>query len=1128
MANIDSISESRWEWNVEGQQISILQNERYIVRKIIGIPPQDVAALLEILRRRVSVKNPEDSNQYYSVEDPLVAGIAQPGRWRQVNVRVEEGNTNPEIRRASATIIQTLAYGWVKSADSLPTPFLLSDEKALLSPFMIDTTSEKRAYVYEYRCIDPAYAETLRDTIELTSGVISAKVVDTKEGCKSIHVLTQTNTWAGDITTSWSQTDQYKTFAAHKITERYSHVPVANLAAYRATLESPTAGYKVSEVTDTAHDEGFVDLVQIQEKLFVGTVSASNGTLQEERYLSLLADGTIRTTMWLNVADADLATAMATAAVAPDGYRVLRVANNYAGTGSFTMTRTMVTKDTDPDEVQIGVQWPSEADEHRTYCYFGLDTTQAATLFTTLSATCDVGYKIDSVDTREWHDDMLMVTQVISKLFVGDVSAANGTLQETLYLSLLGTNKGVVTTMWLNVADDDLATAMTTVATPPSGYKVLRVFNNYNGTGSFNLIRVMVDDVTDQDEIQMGVTWPNFMDERRTYFYFGLTKDTATALLTTLKTDCDVGYKVDNVEIREWREDTLVVIQSISKLNTAFTADVRNTDYTRMFGLVSIGTTIIHNVAKASIDTQKAAIIADTDIIVLSIQDDDMGEGKANIVYVWRSKPSAPTALGAVRAEKISQFHQTVEDRQWFDVNIADATSLKTAVAAAMAASGIYAVAAGEEVQEATGEDSGDKTARVTQRVIMNDEDTPADYTEQVSFNPHGLREAVQALSIREYPEVHYTNLATIFTALQTFITDSGKMKGRIQVALNAGRLSGTFSMRGIKEGTPDWDNSTPAYVETEAKNKDLIGDSNVQLATGVPVAGAAAIVAAATADADHNLDLVTMIERDHGEAHIEKRQTKKYETAVQVTELPESGAQRAEKDYTWPLVLSANLATVWTAAETYGIAGNYVLLWRERTILPNGMYAVRSHTVQCTETTLVTHINGYTDRTVITTTKVRDAAALPTATDTNGQSEHIDAVRNIYNKYDYTKVIVAARVPKSCASEVTWSEWGPYQCERAVHVENGIVAQRIYDTHFIKYRRRYDHAMNFHLTAALAAAAITGGRVGSSFHQVSDYLWMSDKVTWTDDADVTIYTLAKPKMTESADGIYVPPIDAA
>jgi len=46
--------------------------------------------------------------------------------------------------------------------------------------------------------------------------------------------------------------------------------------------------------------------------------------------------------------------------------------------------------------------------------------------------------------------------------------------------------------MWLGVKDDDLATAMATVATAPTGYSVVKVANNYNGTGSFTLTRTMM------------------------------------------------------------------------------------------------------------------------------------------------------------------------------------------------------------------------------------------------------------------------------------------------------------------------------------------------------------------------------------------------------------------------------------------------------------------------------------------------------------------------------------------------------------------------------------------------------------------------------------------------------------
>ena len=126
MANIDTIAENRFVWSVEGQQITTLNNERIITRKIDKINVAELPALVETLRLRVSVLNPDNGTQFYSVIDPMVNGVVQKGTWRGVSVRSVEGIHNPgQTVNPAGTIIQVLAFGWIKSAEALPTPVLL-------------------------------------------------------------------------------------------------------------------------------------------------------------------------------------------------------------------------------------------------------------------------------------------------------------------------------------------------------------------------------------------------------------------------------------------------------------------------------------------------------------------------------------------------------------------------------------------------------------------------------------------------------------------------------------------------------------------------------------------------------------------------------------------------------------------------------------------------------------------------------------------------------------------------------------------------------------------------------------------------------------------------------------------
>jgi hypothetical protein len=860
MANLDQIAEGRWISAIEGQQLSGLLDNRTLKRKITGVNVKDIVDLVEVLRTRVSVKNPDNGTRYYSVTDPMVNGVVQPGTWRGVTVESVEGVHNAGRVEPGGTITQTLAFGWIKANEALPTPILLTDDKMLLSPFVHDTDSVKNAYVWEYRWIDPAYAQTLRNTIALTAGVIDAKIIKEQEGYCNIQVLTQSNTWNGNIDDGheWEIQNQAHGFAAEKIIETFTHIAPANLAAHRTTLQTPTSGYKVSSLIDSLDSAGgFASITQTQDKLFPGAVTDANGTLQEEEYLQLITSGIIRTTMWLAVPDADLATSMATVAVAPAGYTVLKVSNNYNGTGSFVLIRTMM---------------------------------------------------------------------------------------------LLGT-----------VADPML----------------------------------------------MKVDWPTFEDEHRTYFYFGMDKTTAESTLVTAQTVCDAGYKVDSAEIQEWKYNTFVVIQQISKVQvTPFTVSaVHQQNYIASFGLVTRATTVYLNVPKASIDTVKTAINAIANIIVLEINDNDNGQGAADITYTWRSKESAPRSLGALRTFRQSRFHKEEENRLWIDINLTDKDALATAVAQAMAGTAPYAVATGAEIREINGTDAGDKTGTITQRVVKEGTPDPADYSMLESFNPHGLQEAVMIISVREYPEVDYSQIAVVFALLRTFL--GTPEKGRIQVSLNG---NGSFMMRALKEGTPDWSNTVPAYVKTEVQNPGTIGEIKTELATGIPIAGAAAIVAAGSADADYALNDIQMQERGMGEAAITKRQTKKSETAVQIVETPSLGLRRATKHYTWPLVLDANFAAVWAAAATEGVDGDYILEFRQKNILGGGMVSIESHIVECTEVTVPDRIVAYTKDSYTSEEVHQDASSIPAATDTTGTIITYRGSLNLHNKYDYVKTTVTRR----------------------------------------------------------------------------------------------------------------------
>jgi hypothetical protein len=895
------------------------------------------------------------------IVNPVIAGETYNGppagsppaptdqKWRVLNVkpsRAEDG---------SGVITIMLAKNLVTTPDTLSAPILLSDDLALLSPFALDVTSFKNSFVWEYRWIDPSYAQTLRNTVVLVAGVIDAKVIKADDGSCNIQVMTQTNTWNGDLSQVWEKRVQSPTFAAEGITETFSHIPLTSLAAFKTTLSTPTTGYKVSSLVDSTAEEGYARIVQTQDKLFPGTVTPNNGVRTDEDILLLMVTGVIRTTVWLGVKDADLDTAMTTLLTAPTGYTALRVGNNYSGTGSCNITRTMLTRGTIADKIQTAIEYPT------------------------------------------------------------------------------------------------------------------------------------------------------FEGERITYHYPGLNLADANALYLSLQTAIVVGYKVDSVSIVESRM-ALTVVQQLSKVQVApFTVSaVHAQSFTHTFGLVTRATTVYLNVPFAAIGTVKTAINAIPNIIVLDISDDDRGTGSANVTYTWRTLQAAPRALGAIRSIQPSQFHQTTQDRLWIDVNLTDKDALATAVALALAGTAPYTVAAGDTIHSAEGSDAGDKTGNINQSISKKPVAyTPALFSTEDTINPHGLQAAVAITDVKEYPEIAYADLGTIFTTLQTFL--GTPPKGKIQVSLNG---NGTFMMRGMKEETPTWGNTTPTYVKVGIQNLGGIGESKTELATGVPVASAAAIVAAGATDANYALDDIRMTERGAGEATIEKKQTLKSETALIMRDIPASGTQRAAQERIWPIVLAADFSTIWTAALTEGVTGNFILKYRQRQELSGGAFRV-SNMVESTQVVVTSYTATYSDEAIVTVERGQDADAIPTVTDTVDVTMSVSGELNALNKYDYQKHTSTARVPKSCPSPVSWYNYGDLYTQNVYTFDAPTGKSWLHYVHHRQVVR--EHSIGFYLNATDAAAAATSGTVeSSSISPAGGGLWVVHK-TYRLDGDISVDTLTKP-----------------
>ena len=112
--NLDNIAEARWVSDTNGQSVSGLTSDRVIYRKVTGINIKDISDLAETLRFRVSVKNPDNGEKYYSVTDPMVNGVVQEGIWRGITVKIVEGVHNPGQTPSPASTNSLVALATAK------------------------------------------------------------------------------------------------------------------------------------------------------------------------------------------------------------------------------------------------------------------------------------------------------------------------------------------------------------------------------------------------------------------------------------------------------------------------------------------------------------------------------------------------------------------------------------------------------------------------------------------------------------------------------------------------------------------------------------------------------------------------------------------------------------------------------------------------------------------------------------------------------------------------------------------------------------------------------------------------------------------------------------------------------
>jgi len=94
----------------------------------------------------------------------------------------------------------------------------------------------------------------------------------------------------------------------------------------------------------------------------------------------------------------------------------------------------------------------------------------------------------------------------------------------------------------------------------------------------------------------------------------------------------------------------------------------------------------------------------------------------------------------------------------------------------------------------------------------------------------------------------------------------------------------------------------------------------------------------------------------------------------------------------------------------------------------------------------------------------------------------------NRFKRYDYAVAVTTPKVPASCASGASWTTKGRYYWVVRIWLEGEPFT-------WWRYYEPIVHTITFHLTAAAAASALSGGSHGSTMHRAGSYLWMAHKV---------------------------------
>ena len=151
-----------------------------------------------------------------------------------------------------------------------------------------------------------------------------------------------------------------------------------------------------------------------------------------------------------------------------------------------------------------------------------------------------------------------------------------------------------------------------------------------------------------------------------------------------------------------------------------------------------------------------------------------------------------------------------------------------------------------------------------------------------------------------------------------------------------------------------DWSNSAGTKVRMGRGNVGGYGETKSEVGSGIPTSGVVALFDAETADTDFVLTNIIAAEKVKGESIIRKNQTATTETGNPYITIETNAVGRtpASKVHIWHRVDPDTISTVWTTAETYGVAGSYILLYRRRFDNPDGSATLWNKVIVSNEVT--------------------------------------------------------------------------------------------------------------------------------------------------------------------------------